>query len=44
MMDPEEQARVQIDKMLTDSGWIIQDFVDISTESTRVSTRFCRYL
>ena len=25
-MDPEEQARVQIDKMLTDSGWIIQDY------------------
>ena len=29
-MDPEEQARVQIDKMLTDSGWIIQDYAELN--------------
>jgi len=27
-MEPEEQARKTIDKMLTDSGWIIQDYDD----------------
>ena len=27
-MDPEEKARKTIDKMLTDSGWIIQDYED----------------
>jgi type I restriction enzyme, R subunit len=29
-MDPEEQARIDIDKMLTDSGWIIQDYGDLN--------------
>lgn len=27
-MNPEDQARQEIDKMLTDSGWIIQDYED----------------
>ena len=27
-MNPEDQARQDIDKMLTDSGWIIQDYAD----------------
>ena len=26
-MNPEDQARLEIDKMLTESGWIVQDYV-----------------
>ena len=29
-MDPEEQARLKIDKMLTDSGWTIQDYGELN--------------
>jgi len=29
-MDPEEQARLKIDQMLTDSGWIIQDYGELN--------------
>ena len=29
-MEPEEKARIQIDKMLTDSGWIIQDYGELN--------------
>ena len=28
-MDPEEQARLGIDKMLEASGWVIQDYNDL---------------
>jgi len=33
-MNPEEQARLDIDKMLTDSGWIIQDYEDRNLSSS----------
>ena len=29
-MDPEDQARLKIDQMLTDSGWIIQDYGELN--------------
>ena len=29
-MTPEEQARVKIDQLLTDAGWIIQDYKQIN--------------
>jgi len=29
-MDPEEQARLKIDQMLTDSGWTIQDYGELN--------------
>ena len=30
-MDPEEQARQDIDKMLEASGWIIQDYSNLES-------------
>jgi type I restriction enzyme, R subunit len=39
-MNPEDKARLQIDKMLTDSGWIIQDYEDRNlSESLGVAVR-----
>jgi type I restriction enzyme, R subunit len=39
-MNPEDKARVGIDKMLTDSGWIIQDYEDRNlSESLGVAVR-----
>lgn len=39
-MNPEDQARQDIDKMLTDSGWVIQDYEDRNlSESLGVAVR-----
>lgn len=39
-MEPEEEAREQIDKMLEESGWIIQDYKDLNLgESFGVAVR-----
>ena len=39
-MNPEDQARIDIDKMLIASGWIIQDYEDRNlSESLGVAVR-----